>query len=359
MDLTFSPEQQELAAAVRRFCAEQVTAERLGAWERDPDGIDPGSWAAVSALGWLGLGLPAAAGGSGLGLVEVACLLAECARGLVPSAVACAIRAAYALAHLAPDAPELPALGRGTQRLALALDDEAGGPPTHLDGQGSVPGLHGEKWYVPHGTRTDLFLVAARTGSESALVLVERAAVEVAPLRSVVSHEPQSILRFTGAPIMRRLTPAGAGDAALDRMRRHQVALALAEMTGGMDAVLERTVAYVKDREQFGQKIGAFQAVQHQIADMATAHTAARHLAWQAITRVAAGREDPIHLPAAAAFVGQAFKRLTLTAHHLHGGAGYVLEHPLHYYSERAQSLCIRYTPEADALEAVAALLLD
>ena len=56
-----------------------------------------------------------------------------------------------------------------------------------------------------------------------------------------------------------------------------------------MEAVLDMTVAYVKEREQFGQKIAVFQAVQHQVADMATAYTAARHLAWQAITRAGGG----------------------------------------------------------------------
>ena len=103
-----------------------------------------------------------------------------------------------------------------------------------------------------------------------------------------------------------------------------------------------------------------FQAVQHQIADMATAYTAARHLAWQAITRVAAGtragrRAASTRRPTSA----QAFKRITLGGHHLHGGAGFVVEHPLHYHSERAQSLCIRYAPEAPALAAIAAALLD
>jgi alkylation response protein AidB-like acyl-CoA dehydrogenase len=118
-------------------------------------------------------------------------------------------------------------------------------------------------------------------------------------------------------------------------------------------------VAYVKEREQFGQKIALFQAVRHQIADMATAYTAARHLAWQAISRVAAGTEDGHEVASAVAYVGQAFKRLCWASHHLHGGAGFVVEHRMRFHSERAQSLCIRYTPEAPALAEIAAALLD
>jgi alkylation response protein AidB-like acyl-CoA dehydrogenase len=142
-------------------------------------------------------------------------------------------------------------------------------------------------------------------------------------------------------------------------MWREQVALGLAEMVGGMDAVLEMTVAYVKEREQFGQKIALFQAVRHQIADMGTRCVAARHLAWQAITRMATDNEQGRELETAAAYVGQAFKQICWTGHHLHGGAGFVVEHRLRFHSERAQSLCIRYAPERPALASIAAALLD
>jgi hypothetical protein len=152
---------------------------------------------------------------------------------------------------------------------------------------------------------------------------------------------------------------AAALAVALRTLRREATALALAEMVGGMQAALDTTVAYVKEREQFGQKLAVFQAVQHQVADMATAYTAARHLAWQAITRLASGTEEGTELATAAAFCAPAFKRLTFAAHHLHGGAGYVVEHPLHYHSERAQTLCIRYAPEAPALASIAAALLE
>ncbi len=363
MDLNFSPEQQELAEAVRRFARAEVTPERLAACERLPEGIDPPLWKAISELGWLGLALPAEAGGSGLGLVDLACLLSECARGLVPTIVSASIRGAYTLAQLDPAAPELPLLARGEKKAMLAFEERDATAPEALEarvmGNGSAVRLSGEKWYVAHGTRADYFIVAARDESSPCIVLAERDTAHITPLRGFVSDDLQAVVRFDGSATVRRLTAPGQGQKALASIQRHQVALALAEMVGGMEAVLEMTVAYVKEREQFGRKIGAFQAVQHQVADMATAFTASKHLAWQAITRVAEDRDEPMNLPAAAAFVGQGFKRLTLTAHHLHGGAGYVIEHPLHYHSERAQALCIRYTPEKDALARIASLLLD
>src|SRR5512143_2982935 len=124
MHLTPTTEQQELKDAVRRFCDEQITPERLAAWEKEPRGIDDACWRSIAALGWFGLGLPVAAGGSGLGLVEVACVLEECARGLIPRRVTNAMRAAYALAELDARHSALPALARGEQTVTLALDEQ-------------------------------------------------------------------------------------------------------------------------------------------------------------------------------------------------------------------------------------------
>jgi 3-oxocholest-4-en-26-oyl-CoA dehydrogenase beta subunit len=362
MDLEPTVEQRELKDAVRRFCAEQVTPQRLVAWQNEPRGIDAACWQMIASLGWFALGVPEVAGGIGRGLVEVACLLEECARGLISRAVIGAIRGGWALAGLDPAAPELAAVARGEQTVALALDEKTIRCPaqyqTSVQRLGARAAVHGAKWYVANGCESDWQIVAARDEAGLVLGLVAGAGTERELLRTF-DGERQSIVRYAGVPLLRELAGVVDGTARLARLRREQTALALAEMLGGMDAALAMTVAYVNEREQFGHKIGAFQAVQHQVADMAIDYTASRHLAWQAITRLAAGTIEGAELETAAAFIGQAFKRLTLTAHHLHGGAGYVIEHPLHYHAERAQSLCIRYASEPDMLRVIAASLLD
>jgi alkylation response protein AidB-like acyl-CoA dehydrogenase len=360
MKLAPTDEQQQLKDAVRRFCTEQVTAERLVAWEKSHSGVDDSLWRAVAELGWLGLGLPATIGGSGLGFADVACLVEECGRGLIPRPIINAIRSGAALAWIDPGAPELAAIASGEHSVALAFAERQVRLPHHyrttlvagVDGEV----VSGEKWYVSDAARADWHLVATRVGDEVSFALVDSARASCVPLRTF-DGDRQSLVRYDGAPIKRRIAASGAE--LLATLQRRETALALAEMVGGMDAVLAMAVEYVKQREQFGQKLAVFQAVQHQIADMATSYTSARHLAWQAITRLSAGTEQATEVAVAAAFVGQAYKRLTLAALHLHGGAGYVVEHPLHYYAERAQSLCIRDTPEAPALAAVAASLLD
>lgn len=362
MDPNFTPEQKALKGAVRRFCDEQITVDRLARWQADERGIDVAVWRSIAEQGWFGLGVPVEMGGSGLGLVEVACLLQECARGLVPHCVSNAIRSAWALAELDPDAPELRVLASGQKTATLAFDEEGGSRPEHYETQvlreGGAPLLYGAKSYVSEGVAADYQIVSAVEGRGICVALVEATDTEREPLRSF-DGDRQALVRYARTPLLRVLVHSDEGASRLAALEGQLAALALAEMLGCMEAALDLTVAYVKEREQFGQKIAVFQAVQHQVADMATAFTASRHLAWQAICRLAAGTAAGDELDHARVFVGQACKRVTLTAHHLHGGAGYVLEHPLHHYAERALSLCIRHAPEKPALASIAARLLD
>lgn len=357
-------EQNELKNAARDLLAREITTERLLAWESDPRGVSPDLERQIAELGWLGLGVPAGAGGSGAPLVDVACLVEECARGLLPRPLIGAIRGAVALADADPASTTLATLARGERRLALAFDEasarSASSLATAVVEDGGRAAVRGEKAFVADAEAADLHLVAARERGGISLVLVDRhgAGLEVRPVRSF-GGDRQAHVRYAGAPVVARLSAPGEGAATLERLWRRQVALALAEMTGGIAAVLEMTVAYVKEREQFGQKIAIFQAVRHQVADMGTRATAARHLAWQAITRISAESEQGHELASAVAYVGQAFKQICWGGHHLHGGAGFVVEHRLRFHSERAQSLCIRYAPEAPALAEIAAALLD
>ncbi|MBU6283324.1 acyl-CoA/acyl-ACP dehydrogenase [bacterium] len=357
-------EQRELQDAARALLAREVDPDRLRRWEDEPSACDPVLAARIAELGWLGLGLPSSAGGGGADLADVASLVEECARGLLPRPLLGAMRSADALATLDGGDPLLPELARGERRLALALDElQAREPANWTTATSGAPGrrvVDGEKAYVPDADAADLHLLAARDGASIGFALVDRRApgVSVRPLRTF-GGDRQGHVEYRRVPVLREFAPAGGPVAALERVRRRQAALALAEMVGGMAAVLEMTVEYVKVREQFGQKIAVFQAVRHQVADMGTTFTAARHLAWQTITRVSAGASRDVSEASAIAWVGQAFKRLCWTAHHLHGGAGFVVEHRLRFHGERAQSLCIRFAPEAPALREIAASLLD
>ncbi len=358
MQLEPTLEQAEMRRAVREFCSREVTIERLLDWERSGVGVDEATSRKVAGLGWLGLGLPAEAGGGGASLADVAHLIEECGRGLLPRPLLARMRGALGLAWLAPRSPTLAAVARGERTVALALDERDAREPAGWRTRLAADGCHvsGDKAFVPDAEAADLHLVAIGAPERPRFVLVDRRApgVSCAALHSF-GNEPQAHVSYREAAVLEVLE----GGLDFDDWRRHQVALALAEMIGGMDAALAATVGWVKEREQFGQKIALFQAVRHQVADMGTRFTSARHLAWQAISRLASGSLGVTDFHSAAAWTGASFKQICWTAHHLHGGAGFVVEHPLRFHSERAQSLCIRWTPEAPALARIAATLLD
>ena len=128
-------------------------------------------------------------------------------------------------------------------------------------------------------------------------------------------------------------------------------------MIGGADAVLEMTTRYVCEREQFGVKLGTFQAVQQLIATMAIDLEGARHVTHQALWRLSEGLPAEREIAVAKAWTGRAYRDITLTAHQLHGGAGYVVEHELHRYSARAKEAELTFGSTEQWLEQLAATL--
>jgi 3-oxocholest-4-en-26-oyl-CoA dehydrogenase beta subunit len=118
--------------------------------------------------------------------------------------------------------------------------------------------------------------------------------------------------------------------------------------------VLEMTVRYVCEREQFGAKLGTFQAVQQMVAVMAVELEGARHVTRQALWRLAAGRPAGREVAIAKAWTGRAYREITLLAHQLHGGAGYVVEHPLHRHSLRAKQAELLFGSTEEWLEDLA-----
>jgi alkylation response protein AidB-like acyl-CoA dehydrogenase len=365
MDLAPTAEQRELQASARRFLETEVTRERLLSWDKAAEGYDPGFWRGVAELGWIGFSLPETHDGGGGSLLDAALILEECGRALAPPAIHSAIVGARALAALGGKLAEaeLPSLARGERQVTLAVHEpEIEGDFSLFRTRVENGRLSGEKWYVRQGPTADWLVVAARDGEMPALYMVPAGARGVARRDlKTFSDDRQSVFTFDRVAVdpQARLASGDGARRALRRVRNEAVALALGEMVGGFAAVVDMTVAYMKERIQFGQPLGKFQAVQFRCADMATSLAAMRYLAFQAIWRLATGLDAGRELALARAWCGGAYKQATLDAHQLHGGAGYVVEHPLHRYSERAQGYAILFAGEDGALEEVARRILD
>jgi alkylation response protein AidB-like acyl-CoA dehydrogenase len=348
MHLAPTDEQQTIPQEARRFLAAEITRERRLEWDKTDTALDPAFWRAVSELGWLGYAIPAASGGQGASLLDLGLLVEECGRAVAPFAMFASFCGSLAIDRLASPAQKrawLPAIARGEQLVTLAIAEadatlEPSAYKTTLKARGKQIVLHGEKRYVLQGGTADAFLVAARDGRGVSLVHVPCVAsgVRIVP-QQTLAKDRQATVTFTNVvlPATAIVGKRGAIWPKVEELRRTLAVLLCCDLVGGAEAVLDMTVKYVCEREQFGVKLATFQAVQQMAAVMAIDVEGARHVTHQALWMLDQRRPALREVAIAKAFTARAYRDVTIAAHQLHGGAGYVVEHVLHRHTLRAK----------------------
>jgi 3-oxocholest-4-en-26-oyl-CoA dehydrogenase beta subunit len=133
------------------------------------------------------------------------------------------------------------------------------------------------------------------------------------------------------------------GDAAAEAIFAYGAAATCAELVGAAQRVLDMTVEYATQREQFGRPIGTFQAVQHHCADMAMDVLTSRFIAYEAIWRLSAGLDAKAEVSMAKAWVSEAAERVCARGHQVHGAIGFTAEHDLHLYSQHAMAAALSF----------------
>jgi acyl-CoA dehydrogenase len=337
MDTEFSAEQEQLRESLRRFLGERAPLALARELWDDATGTTDDVWKGLVELGLPGLLAPERMGGAGGGLCDMGVVLEELGRVVHPgpflSSAVGAVSAAVALE--AVDLVEAFAAGAARGTLALA---EAGArfpawrqPAARADAAGR---LSGEKTWVPDALAADWLLVSA----SGALWAVESrsAGVVLEPAPSVDGTRRFAHLRLAGAP-GRRLGELDALAPAVDRLL---VAWAM-DGLGAAQAALDLAVGHARERVQFGQPIGAFQAVSHLCADMLhrveLGRAGLHHALWAAD---AAGAEERHRAAAMAkAFASEAFPKVTADAIQVFGGAGFSWEFDVHLFYKRTLSL--------------------
>jgi alkylation response protein AidB-like acyl-CoA dehydrogenase len=350
--LTFTDEQEELRASVRRFLADKAPSDAVRRVIETDAGHDPAVWAQMAGqLGLQGIALPEEHDGLGFGPVELGVVLEELGRALSPepflSTVALAGRA---LATSTDDEAKrrwLPGIVDGSVTAALAVSEEGAGSTldelrTVAEPAGDAFTLRGTKILVIDGESADLLLVAARGPEGPTLFAVDAAAVPEGLSRT--RHDALDPTRrlarvdLAGVPAQRIVAPEGHLRTVLDLA----VIAVASEQVGGAQAGLDLSVEYAKVRVQFGRPIGTFQAIKHKCADMLLRLEAARSALYHAATLAADPAVDPDELAAAAAvcgaWCGETAVHVAKETIQIHGGIGYTWEHDSHLYLKRAKS---------------------
>ncbi len=357
MALVLNEEQRLLQDTARDFLASNAPVKALRQLRdrRDPIGYSPELWRQMAELGWASIILPEAYGGLDFGFLGLGVVLEESGRTLTASPLyASAVVGASAIL-LGGSAPQqaslLPRIAAGELTLALALEESHRHDPTRITTRAEARGDHfvidGSKTFVLDGHSADQLIVVARTAGEEhasdglTLFLVDRGAEGVACQRTVMMDSRNAAnITFTAVtvPADRVLGEVGAGWAVLEPvLDRGRVAIA-AEMMGCALEAFDRTVAYLKEREQFGAPIGSFQALQHRAAMMQAELELCRSVLLQALSAV---DDSPDQLPLLASLakakLNETVKLVTNEAVQMHGGIGVTDELEIGFFLKRAR----------------------
>ncbi|WP_020660551.1 acyl-CoA dehydrogenase family protein [Amycolatopsis benzoatilytica] len=337
MHFALSDEQRELAAAVRGLVKRRAAVLGLRGAIDSPAGYDTELWTALcEQIGVAALSIPEEYGGAGFSLFETQVVLEALGESLTPTPLlGSGVLAAQAL--LAADAPELlPGIAAG-EVVALAWADRSGRHRT--DGSEVVASqadgwvLDGAATLILDGAQAAHLLVIAMLDGSPALFQTETIA-ETTPALDPTLRFARAEFRATPA----RLLAADFGPA-LPRLHAIAAIACTALQVGGAQSCLDRTVAHLKEREQFGRPLGSFQALKHRVADLLVQVETARSISWAAGFAASNG-DDPARQAAyAKSWCGDAFTAVAAETVQLHGGIAITWEHDVQLYFKRAHAL--------------------
>lgn len=329
MDFKLNDDQEDLRKVARSFLEARCSTEVVRRIEADAATGGPGHlpevWAEMAEMGWVGLALP----GGGGDLVDLAVLFEELGRSVCPTPLfSSVVLGGLTLA----DAGRLPdGVAGGTTLIATAIADvPADALVATPDGSGvSVSGTVDFAYDVEGA---DLVLV--RAGSSLVLIDGDAAGVEASRL-TPISNDRLYELRLDGV----RGEVVGDADVLVPRALARATAMRVAELVGVMQRAIEMAAEYTSSRVQFGQPLGAFQAVQHRLADMLIdvegTRLVAHRAAWALVQDPSAQREVAV----AKAWASDACQRVAFGAQQVHGGIGVDLDYDLQLYFRRAKAL--------------------
>ncbi len=288
MNFDLNDEQKMLVAAAAKWVKNDSNVERFRKMRTTETGWDKAVWKKMAENGWMGVAYSEEAGGFGGTFVDVALILEQLGRGLVPEPyIASVVLAGEAIARLGTPAQRekfLAPMIEGSTSLALAYAEKQSRYNlndclTKAEKTASGYRITGEKRWVLNGHAADQIVVVARTSGSQldanglGFFIVDASAKGLT--RTAVNGmdgQKTALLRFEGVevPADRLLGKEGAALPELERIIDRGAAAACAEAQGCINEMFERTVLYLKQREQFGRPIGSFQAIQHRAADMFT-----------------------------------------------------------------------------------------
>ena len=335
MDFSFSEEQDAVKNLAAQILEGMVSPDRLKEIKANSEHLDRKTWQALADANLVGIAIPEAYGGAGLGFLEACVVLEQIGRVVAPVPYyASVVLGALSITRFGSEAQKrelLPQAARGDLILTAALLElgaPADSPTTRARRTGDVWHLDGQKDFVAAGLDADRMLVSASTDDGACVFIIDPRGPGVTIERQDTSNDiPEARVVLVDAP-----GEYLAGSDALDSMILHATAALCAIAIGVCDMAVRLTAEYTSIRKQFDKPIASFQAVAQRAADAYIDAEAVRLTAWQACWRVAQGRPAAAEVATAKFWAAEAGQRVVAAAQHLHGGIGVDRDYPLHRY---------------------------
>ena len=357
MPMILNEDQRLLQDTAKEFCAENMPISQLRKLrdEKSEDGYDRDTWKKMAELGWSGIPFPEEYGGLAFGYKGLGVVTEETGRNLSASPLFGSVWVGGTLINLGGSDSQkselLPKIADGSLLAALALEETTRHQPYAISTSAEVNGdsisISGKKLFVLDGHVADKLIVVARSSGVSGgrdgltLVVVDREASGITVTRTeMVDSRNSANIEFEGVSASTADVLGGIGsgadvlDAALDIAR---IGLA-AEMIGSTQECFDRTIAYLKEREQFGVVIGSFQALKHRAANMFCEVELSKSVVLEALTALDEGRpaEEIATLASLAkSKVGDTFHLVSREGIQMHGGIGMTDEFDIGFYLKR------------------------
>jgi acyl-CoA dehydrogenase len=354
----FEDHHEMFRQAVRAFVQKEVEPH-VEAWE-DAGQIPKSIWPRMGELGFLGVEYDEKYGGAGADVLTTAVLCEEMARSRCASlAMAVGVHTDMASPHLywtgseALKAKYLPAICRGEALTAIAVTEPGGGSDvaairTRAVRDGDHYVLDGSKMFITNGVMADLYFVAARITAPSSergegekkhrgisMFLVERSTPGFSVSRKLdkmgnrASDTAELVFQEMRVPAEHLLGQEGGGFYEVMRVFQRERLVAGLHAVAGCERALEDTIAYVQQRQAFGEPLAKKQVVRHKIADLATLIEAARWLTYAACLKYR-DREDAVkEISMVKLFTAEMAQKVAYDCVQLHGGYGYMREYPI------------------------------
>ena len=372
MDLDLTKEQNLLKRSAQDFLKKECPPSLIRELKDDERGYPQELWDKMVDLGWMGVMIPEKYGGIGGSFLDLCILLeamgAACCPGPFFSTVVLGGTAILLSGNDRQKQAFLPKIASGDLVLALATTE-----PGSWYGLSNITMaaarqkddyvLNGTKLFVENGQIADFIICLARTdvsksdakGLTLFLVDTQSSGINCSPFNTL-GYDKQSEVIFDNVKVPKDSVLGNAGQAGgiLERLQEQAAVAKCAELVGCLQAAFDMTVAYAKERKQFGRPIGCFQAVQHHCADMVVDVDGSRFITYRAAWKIAEGLPSSMEASMAKAWTSAASRRVTSLAHQIHGAIAFTEEVDVHLYYRRAKAGEIAFGDADYHLEQVA-----